>query len=71
MRPLIQAICAPVLGFQVGEELPPEKLVILCEMLPLMSEIQIWYPPVREEAKASCWPLGDHAGEISPPRAEG
>jgi hypothetical protein len=37
-------------------------------MDPCGSETQISGSPVREEEKASCWPLGDQAGErLVPP----
>src|ERR1700759_3635427 len=71
VRPLIHAICAPVLGFQTGETSGPRKLVTRRAWLPSASEVQISGSPVREEENASWLPLGDHAGERLVPPAAG
>ena len=49
VRPLIQAICAPVLGFHVGETSGPRWLVMRCAEAPCASEIQISGSPERDE----------------------
>src|SRR2546430_2728144 len=70
VRPLIHAICDPVLGLNTGETSGPRKLVTLWLPPPFESVIHISGSPLRDEEKAISRPLGDHAGERYVPTAE-
>ena len=68
MRPLTQASCVLVRGFQVGETSGPRKVVSLRRLPPLESATQISGSPVREEEKATLEPSADQAGDrLLPP----
>ena len=62
MRPLIQAICAPVLGLKVGETSGPRKLVMRRARLPLTSAIQISGSPVARGGVGDLLAVGRPGG---------
>src|SRR3954453_9366799 len=69
VRPLTNAICAPVLRFQVGEMSGPCPEVRRFRLLPEASIVKIFGYPLRDDEIASFAPSGDQEGEkFIPPK---